>query len=745
MPTFSVLYKGAVIISRTLLGPYGIDRRVLCVDFTDCENGLGIKVIGGVKELSGEEYGVYVKRILPGGLASVDGRLQPGDQILEVNGDSLVGVTNESAVEILRAASSSNNMRLMIARDEQGRREFSELLANYGSRSSTGSARNSPTLQGTGRTSSSSSSSSLSSEQFSPTSSRKASIGKAGTLLCSNTHDDGIQLVTITKSVGLGVTVTGGCNRPDGPKVYVEDIISGGDCQKDGRLHPGDELVAINKKSLIGVTYEEARSILNKTMFTNEGTITIAFLPGKGSVHSGASLHNGENSSQRNTGNGYSSCRLKVHVRTPKPQLEDHCPVPFPPPDIFPVELSASETHKVPSSKPMDMLSRVFKEVICIEMNECVARQSRLRCVTAAKTSIQKEVPTIKRKVSLDPHVRLKVDKLELALKYLGLHVTEERRRMLRRSLTNDSQGTVAFGEFVQAARITLPQELEDIGLSQSPMMFFPHEVANLLDTTAFQSQIFSSNPFHEAENLDHLQSEVTELHQEIKKMKALVKEMEKNKKTQEEEFQQVTQKATAALAENRTLQAKLHLASAAQHRAHSAEQDYEEVVRLLEAEITDLKTELAGKTQSNSEELTKEDTRDVRQRLSIASCQLQTSELRCKHLEISNQKLFSFAEKVHKVLTSATLQGPDQGAIKSKFFRRESSLPSPGPERLLATEARQLIEWVCSSNSENATCVKTDGEASQEPTAQSRKASRDKNPPTHSHINSQLQEILFI
>ncbi|XP_072335918.1 syntaxin-binding protein 4 [Scyliorhinus torazame] len=678
MPTFSVLYKGAVIISRTLLGPYGIDRRVLCVDFTDCENGLGIKVIGGVRELSGEEYGVYVKRILPGGLASVDGRLQPGDQILEVNGDSLVGVTNESAVEILRAASSSNNMRLMIARDKQGRREFSELLANYGSRSSTGSARNSPTLQGTDN-------------YFS---------------LCFRS-DDGIQLVTITKSVGLGVTVTGGCNRPDGPKVYVEDIISGGDCQKvrDGRLRPGDELVAINKKSLMGVTYEEARSILNKTMFTNEGTITIAFLPGKGSLHSGASFHNGEHSPQSNTGNGYSSCRLKVHVRTPKPQFEDRCPVPFQPPDIFPVELSAS----------------------------------------AAKTSIQKEVLSIKRKVSLDPHVRLKVDKLELALRYLGLHVTEERRRMLRRSLTNDSQGTVAFGEFVQAARITLPQELEDVGLSHSPMMFFPHEVANLLDTTAFQSPIFSSNTFHEAENLDHLQSEVTELRQEIKKMKALVKEMEKNKKTQEEELQQVTQKATAALAENRTLQDKLHLASAAQHRAHSAEQDYEEVVHLLEAEITDLKTELTGKAQSNSKDLTKEDTRDLQQRLSIASCQLQTSELRCKHLEISNQKLFSFAEKVHKVLTSATLQGPDQGVIKSKFFRRESSLAPPGPERLLATEARQLIEWVCSSNSENATCMKTDGVASQEPTAQNRKASRDKNTPTHAHKNSQLQEILFI
>ncbi|XP_059510126.1 syntaxin-binding protein 4 isoform X2 [Stegostoma tigrinum] len=724
MPTFSVLYKGAVIISRTVLGPYGVDRRVHCVDFTDCENGLGIKVIGGLRELTGEEYGVYVKRILPGGLASVDGQLQPGDQILEVNGESLVGVTNESAVEILRAASSSNNMRLMIARDEQGRREFLELLANYGSRDSTGSARNSPTPQGSAgaereRSSSNSSSSSLGSEH------------------CHS--DEAIQLITITKSAGLGLTVTGGSNRPDGPKVYVEDIILGGDCQKDGRLCPGDQLVAINKKSLIGVTYEEARSILNKMAITNQGTITIAFLPGKGSTHSAASLHNGDHSMQKSTGNSYNSCRMKVHVRTPKPQLEDHCPVPFQSPDICPLQLTAS----------------------------------------AAKTSIQKEVPSIKRKVSLDPHVRLKVDKLELALKYLGLHVTEERTRQLRLSLTNDSQGTVAFGDFVQAARINLPQELEDVGLGQRPLMFSPHEVANLLDTTAFQSPIFSSKAFHDTENVDHLQSEVTELHQEIKRLKAVIREMEKDKKALEEELQQITQRATAAAADNRGLQNKLHLASAVQHGAHSAEQDYEEAVCLLEAEILDLRSQLEGKAQRHSAELDKENNQDLRARLSIANSQLQTSELSRKHLEISNRKLLSFVEKVHKVLTSATVRGTDQGVFKTKHLRRESGLALPGPEQLLAAEAKQLIEGICSPSCENRRpelhtvlqqrshqhpvqpqhdvptptakglsnedALTKHGALPQELLTQNRKSSREKNASSQIHRNSPLQEILFI
>lgn len=31
-------------------------------------------MIGGTKEFTGEEYGVYVKRILPGGVAYIDGK-----------------------------------------------------------------------------------------------------------------------------------------------------------------------------------------------------------------------------------------------------------------------------------------------------------------------------------------------------------------------------------------------------------------------------------------------------------------------------------------------------------------------------------------------------------------------------------------------------------------------------------------------------------------------------------------------
>nr|XP_046192761.1 syntaxin-binding protein 4-like isoform X5 [Oncorhynchus gorbuscha] len=724
MPTFSVMYKGAVIISRTLMGPYGVDRAVHEIEFTDCENGLGIKVIGGMKELTGEEFGVYVKRILPGGLASSDGHLQAGDQILEVNGESLLGVTSERAVDVLRSASSSNQMRLLIARDEEARREFSELLEKYGSSSSTGSTRNSP-IQHAGRyldsTSSGSSSRSQSPLLLSPAGSQSTYNNP---LLRSLSHpgEGVIQLISVARSSSLGITIGGGSNRPDGPAVFIQEVLSGGDCHRDGRLRPGDQLIAINKESLIGVTHEEAKSMVNKVKFSQEAVVEVAFIPGKGPFPNSTSLHNGV---QRGVGNGYSSGRLKVHVRSPEIRTVEPAPLPSPSPDICPPDIHISGS--APTQRTV---------------------------LSAAKP-----------KISLDPHIRLKSDKLDLALSYLGLDVTEEKRRKLRQSLITDPQGTVSYGDFVEATRNVYQENLEEAGLGQKEFMFSYHEAASLMDTSAFHSPTFDSDSYS-SEELEHFQAEVKQLQNQIKQLKSNhsqpagfptlpqisqpagfptlpqvsqpdgfptpPRDTEHSKSTLEEELHNTSEKACATVEENSRLKTRVQVAEAVQRdrQSNSAEQDYEEVITLLEAEIKDLKNQLAGKKQKGLE-ATKEDVMELNRKLSMIDCQLRRSELSRRHLEISNKKLLGFAQNVHKVLTTPSLFGMENGSSRTSPATDSPETPSPIPDPAcqLAAEARELVEGVRSLSSTDDTAPLSDSEVGEPPDP-----AMDPNRATHPH-----------
>ncbi|KAI5097106.1 syntaxin-binding protein 4-like isoform X1 [Silurus meridionalis] len=642
MPTFSVMLKGAVIISRTLMGPYGVDRAVHLMQFSDCENGLGIKVIGGVKEATGEEFGVYVKRILPGGLASSDGHLQPGDQILEVNGESLIGVTSERAVDILRAASSTNHMRLLIARDGEARKEFADLMEKYGSNGSSGSTRNSP-IQHTGRyldsTSSGSSSRSQSPLLLSPAATQNAS-SNTGQLLRSLSHpgEGVIQLISVVRYGTLGLSISGGSNRPDGPAVFIQEVVSGEDCHRDGRLKAGDQLIAINKESLIGVTHEEAKNAIGRVKLSHEPMVEIAFIPLKGHFPCSTSLHSGV---QR----AGAKSRFKVHVTCPQVRPEDTPPCSSP-------DISPADIH-----------------------------------VSAALTT-QNNSAASKPKVSLDPHIRLRSEKLDLALSYLGLEVTEENRRKIRDSLSTDPQGTVSYGEFVEVTRNVYHDKLEEAGLAKGPFMFSYHEAANLMDTSAFHSPTCESECSYSSEEMEPFQSEMKQLQTQMKEMKGLLEDTDDTKKPLEVELQKTTEKSKTTLEENEMLKSRLKEAEAVQMQNNSAEQDYEEVIQLLEAEIKDLKDQLAEKKDTSLQE----DMMDLNKRLSILHSQLRKSELTRKHLEISNKKLLSFAHNVHKVLTSGSLLAMENGSLPAI-----DNLEMSDSAHQLVAEARELIERVCS------------------------------------------------
>ena len=62
--------------------------------------GMGLSIVAA-KGIGKDKLGIYVKAVVDNGAAYHDGRLQPGDQLLKVDGTSLVGITQERAAEIM--------------------------------------------------------------------------------------------------------------------------------------------------------------------------------------------------------------------------------------------------------------------------------------------------------------------------------------------------------------------------------------------------------------------------------------------------------------------------------------------------------------------------------------------------------------------------------------------------------------------------------------------------------------------
>ncbi|KAM3848540.1 LOW QUALITY PROTEIN: syntaxin-binding protein 4 [Vipera latastei] len=640
----------------TFVGSHGTQRVIHRVVFSDCQNGLGIKIIGGRQVRSKEEYGIFIKEILPERIAATDNQLCIGDLILEVNGQKLCGVTNERAVYILQMASVTNHVSLLIARDEDAKKEFLALMEKYSSHSNINSRRNSPTQLLTGADSFSSEASSVSPPLFHPKDTVTNLPGRpaAITSLQATTNDSIFQIISVSKETGLGLQIVGGIDKNEGPLVYILAVIPGGDCHKDGRLRPGDQLVSVNGESLIGINYEEARNLINRTQPRSNTSWEITFIRHDSSPDEVESMHPFSNllSSER--------CALQNDL--PSPTLSSN--------ENVAAEKSVLNMMKT-GFKKGEQFSAFFTDNSSID-------------VSAGAVSPSWRIDYgPQRKISLNPSVRLKADKLEMALKYLGIQPTEEEQEILRQQLPRDSEGTVCFGDFVQVARNLFSQQLDETG--HSPM----HDIAKLLD-----SQLVSCDRL-ERHEMEQLRKEKNEALKEICQLKEELAKSERVRKQLAEELRITKQEAKASVEEARTLRSRIHLAEAAQKQARGMELDYEEVISLLEVEITRLRAQLADHGGGQN----KESLQDLRKRITVLDCQLRKSETAKKTFEVATEKLLEFVETVPGILlhgSSPPVTLSDRKAtISSKMLLAHLGRNGHTLAASLATEAKELARSV--------------------------------------------------
>nr|XP_040140970.1 disks large homolog 2 isoform X21 [Ictidomys tridecemlineatus] len=234
--------------------------------------GLGFSIAGGVgnQHIPGDNS-IYVTKIIDGGAAQKDGRLQVGDRLLMVNNYSLEEVTHEEAVAILKNTSDVVYLKVgkpttIYMTDPYGppdiTHSYSPPMENHLLSGNNGTLEYKTSLPP------------ISPGRYSPipkhmlveddytshsqhsTSTRQPSV----TLQRAISLEGEPRKVVLHKgSTGLGFNIVGG---EDGEGIFVSFILAGGPADLSGELQRGDQILSVNGIDLRGASHEQAAAAL---------------------------------------------------------------------------------------------------------------------------------------------------------------------------------------------------------------------------------------------------------------------------------------------------------------------------------------------------------------------------------------------------------------------------------------------------------------------------------------------------
>ncbi|XP_057220027.1 disks large homolog 2 isoform X3 [Malurus melanocephalus] len=234
--------------------------------------GLGFSIAGGVgnQHIPGDNS-IYVTKIIDGGAAQKDGRLQVGDRLLMVNNYSLEEVTHEEAVAILKNTSDVVYLKVgkpttIYMTDPYGppdiTHSYSPPMENHILSGNNGTLEYKASLAP------------ISPGRYSPipkhmlveddytshsqhsTATRPPTVSLQRTI---SVEGEPRKIILHKGSTGLGFNIVGG---EDGEGIFVSFILAGGPADLSGELQRGDQILSVNGIDLRGATHEQAAAAL---------------------------------------------------------------------------------------------------------------------------------------------------------------------------------------------------------------------------------------------------------------------------------------------------------------------------------------------------------------------------------------------------------------------------------------------------------------------------------------------------